>query len=288
MAERFSDRLCAAIDRVGAPLCVGLDPVLERMPEDLDRSNPASAFETFCAGIIDAVSGVAAAIKPQSACFERYGSVGVAALERVIAKARDAGLVVVLDVKRGDIGLTASHYAAAAKSMGADAVTVSPYMGTPSIDVAVAEGLGVFALVRTSNPEGDELQSVKVVDGATVAEKTAELVARAGGKAIGNAGLSDVGAVVGATKTDESAALRAIMPDQIFLVPGIGAQGGTVDQLRPMLRPTATDAATAGVLVTASRSVIYAEPVQNESRPDAVRRAAEYVALDLRGLLGGS
>jgi len=257
MATVFSDRLAEAIDRVGAPLCVGLDPVLDRLPAGIDRGDPAEALRSFCDGVIEAVAGVAAAVKPQSACFERYGSAGIAALEGVVARAREAGLLVILDVKRGDIGTTARHYAAAASGMGADAMTVSPYMGVPAIEASLEAGLGVFALVRTSNPEGDAVQSALLERGGTVADRVASQVAGAGRGTVGARGLSDAGAVVGATKSGEGPTLRGLMPDQVFLVPGVGAQGGAPEDLRSMVRPGGRGMGEQGVIATASRSVIY-------------------------------
>ena len=278
MAAVFADKLAGAIDAVGAPLCVGLDPVLERLPPGIDRGDPPMALEAFCDGVIDAVAGVAAAVKPQSACFERYGAAGVAALERVIARAREAGLVVILDVKRGDIGLTARHYAASAAWMGADAVTVSPYMGAAVIEASLEAGLGVFALVRTSNPEGDAVQSALLERGGTVADRVAALVAESGRAVVGGRGLSDVGAVVGATKAGEGPTLRGLMPDQVFLVPGVGAQGGSASDLRGLVRPWGRGPGELGVLVAASRSVIYSWEGASDRWVDAVRDAAGEVA----------
>ncbi|MEL6329809.1 MAG: orotidine-5'-phosphate decarboxylase [Planctomycetota bacterium] len=282
---RFSDRLAERIAHVGAPLCVGLDPVLERLPAEIETADPSAAFEAFSARLIDAVGTTAAAIKPQSACFERLGWRGVRALERTIGRARDAGLVVVLDVKRGDIGLSAAHYAAAARDAGADAVTVSPYMGPSSIEPFLDAGLGVFALVRTSNPDSDAVQSVATSDGSSVAERVARMVAEIGASCTGARGLSDLGAVVGATKAQDGPALRAAMPDQVFLVPGIGAQGGKVEDLRPLVRAGATGANESGLLVTASRSVIYPDVEAGEHWTDAARRSAETLATRLRVLL---
>lgn len=271
-----ADNLAATIDRVGAALCVGIDPVLERLP-DVAPGEPAARFERFQTGVIDAVRGVAAAVKFQSACYERHGTAGWAALRDGIAYARESGLFVVLDAKRGDIGVSSEHYAAAASDdLQPQAVTVSPYLGMSVARPFLDAGLAVFCLVRTSNPDSDELQARRLESGETVAELVAGQVAEMGKAHIGERGLSALGAVVGATKAggDEFTRLRARMPDQIFLVPGIGAQGGTIDALRPMLREGATTPAEGGVLVTASRSVIYAEARGNEGWTSAVARAA--------------
>jgi orotidine-5'-phosphate decarboxylase len=264
MLEAFSDRLAAAIERVGSPACVGLDPVLEMLPEEIRRQNaaPADMISEFCMGVLDAVQPFVGVVKPQSACFERHGAPGFAALREVIAAARSRGLLVVLDAKRGDIGFTAEHYAHAAMgseqpSLAADAMTVSGYLGPDTIEPFLRPGRGVFVLVRTSNPGSDAVQSQRLADGRSVAEMMADIVATLGRGRRGRRGLSDVGAVVGATKAADGRALRARMPDQIFLVPGYGAQGGTLEDCRSLLRPGAPGPAEGGVLVSASRSVIY-------------------------------
>ena len=278
--SHFSDRLSGRIARVGSAVCVGLDPVLNRLPQAVraEHWEAPAAIESFSRGVIDAVGGVAAAVKPQSACFERYGSKGVAALERVCAHARALGLVVVLDAKRGDIGISAEHYAASAIHLGADAITVNAYLGTETVEPYLLAGLGVFALVRTSNPGSDEIQSAVLGDGRSVGELVGDRVARLGASRVGSCGLSDVGAVVGATKSGDAAALRERMPDQVFLIPGFGAQGGTADDVRAMCRP-GEPAETAGVLATASRSVIYADGADwKQAVADAVASFAREVA----------
>ncbi|HRQ71469.1 MAG TPA: orotidine-5'-phosphate decarboxylase [Phycisphaerales bacterium] len=289
-SARFSDRLADAIDRVGAPVCVGLDPVADRLPAEF-RARPGSDDEAvglfeFCVGVVEAVRGHAAAVKPQSACFERYGAAGLLVLRNVIGAARSAGLIVVLDAKRGDIGTTAEHYAAAAVGLGADAVTVSGYLGPETVKPFLEAGLGVFVLVRTSNPGSDAVQSARLEDGRTVAEMMADHVAALGAGRRGARGLSDAGAVVGATKPADGAALRARMPDVPILVPGYGAQGGTADDVRALVRDGARTPGERGVLVNASRSVIYAAPREREGWQAAVGRAAREMAEDLRRALG--
>jgi orotidine-5'-phosphate decarboxylase len=285
----FADRLFAAIDAArspsGCPACVGLDPVVDRLPASLQGLPPAEAIERFCVGVLEAMAGgaegtlVVPAIKPQSACFERHGSAGMAALERTIARASDLGFVVILDAKRGDIGISANHYAAAAANMGAHAITVNGYLGPETIEPYLDAGLGVFVLVRTSNAGSDAVQSVKLDDGRTVAEMMAHHVAQLGERFMGDCGLSSVGAVVGATKPDDARAMRAAMPNQFFLVPGFGAQGGTVETVRGLL-----DARGGGVLVTASRSVIYPHCTDGEDWQQAIRRAASAFADEVRTL----
>jgi len=261
MGERYADRLCNAIDRAGTPACVGIDPVVSRLPASVRASSgsDADAARSFCLEVLDALDAdLVPAVKPQSACFERFGAVGVAILEDVVAKARDRGLLVVLDVKRGDIGSTAEHYAAAALGLGADAVTVNGYMGRSAVEPFVESGLGVYVLVRTSNPDSDELQTEPLVSGGTVAQRMASVVHDLGRSSRGQRGLSDVGAVVGATKrADEVEELRGLMPDAPVLVPGVGAQGGTIEQVRPLVRAGSRSIGEAGVLINASRSVLF-------------------------------
>lgn len=299
-ASHAIDRLGALIDERRAPLCVGLDPVVERVPDAIRaHREPAASLEAFSRGVIEAVEGIACAVKPQAACFERWGSPGFAALERTIWAAREAGLFVLLDAKRGDIGTSAAHYAASARAMGADAVTVNAYLGPSGIRPFLDAGLAVFALVRTSNPDSDTIQASTLRDGRTVAERVAETVAELGAGYRGTTGLSALGAVVGATKTDATArptpaALRAAMPDQVFLTPGIGAQGASPEDLRPLARAGATSLGALGLLATASRSVTYPDCAQDqdagtalaeETWRDAVRNEATALADQLRAAL---
>lgn len=283
----FADRLADAIDRVGSPACIGIDPVLERLPIHI-RSAPGREVDqvrTFCEGVLEAIADLVPAIKPQSACFERFGSAGVALLEDLIARARSLGLLVILDGKRGDIGSTGAHYAAAAVGMGADAVTVNAYLGASGVQPFLEAGLGIYIVVRTSNPDSDYLQGERLASGGTVAEHLGRLVAELGAGRIGASGLSAVGAVVGATKSAaDGAALRKIMPDTPMLVPGIGAQGGTMDEVRPLVRKVEGSPSRTGVLVNASRSVLYARVTPGEVWDEAVRRSADSFAREAAGL----
>lgn len=256
MAEQtYGADLRAALDRAGNLLCVGIDPVMERLPGILQSESPGEALKRFGLGVVEAVAGVAGVVKPQSACFERFGSAGYRAMERVIGAACDAGLVVILDAKRGDIGSTAAHYAAGAVSIGAHAITVNAYMGRSAVEPFLDAGLGVHALVRTSNPDSDEFQTLGIADGGTLAERMAALV-----HDLGTVRTGGVGAVIGATKdADELARLRAIMPDAPVLVPGYGAQGGDLGAIRALKRSGATGAGDIGVIVNASRSVLFGE-----------------------------
>ncbi|MFK7789962.1 MAG: orotidine-5'-phosphate decarboxylase [Phycisphaeraceae bacterium] len=259
MPQHFADRLLDACNAKGAPVCVGLDPVLERLPDAIDRADPVAAIEAFSLGVIDAVADVVPAVKPQSACFERYGAPGVAVYHRVVAHAKSAGLIVVGDAKRGDIGTSSAHYAQGllAGDHGCDTLTVNGYLGGDGLEpfqqVAQGQGKGLFVLVRTSNPGGDAIQSLELKDGRTVAEAVGDVVASLGSSCVGDSGYSNVGMVVGATKPTDALKLRERYPQQLFLVPGFGAQGGGAEDVKACFKPDGT-----GALITASRSVIYA------------------------------
>jgi orotidine-5'-phosphate decarboxylase len=278
-AEHFADRWLDAAERTGGPVCVGLDPVWDRLPEGCRALPTGKGLARFGVGVIEAVAGVAAAVKPQLACYERHGVAGIEAYAATVEAARAAGLLVIADAKRGDIGVSASHYASAllgegAMGGGADAVTISPYLGgetlEPFIERALDHAAGVFVLVRTSNPGSASLQSLRLEDGRTVCDAVADTVAALGATALGDGGYSAVGAVVGATHPEDAAGLRRRMPEQLFLVPGYGAQGGGVEGVR-----ACTDARGRGAIVTASRSVIYAyETPASDDWQGAIRRAA--------------
>lgn len=282
-----ADLLADRIDAAGSPVCVGLDPVHAQLPADVRARHhePLSAIAEFCRGVIHAIAGRIPAVKLQSACFERYGGKGVALLDECISEAAAAGLFVVLDAKRGDIGISASHYAAGAARAGAHAVTVNGYLGRSGVEPFLEAGLLTFVLVRTSNPDSDAVQGLMLADGRTVAQMMADHTEQLGSARRGTRGLAASGAVVGATKATDAAALRARMPNQVFLIPGYGAQGGTANDIRAMLRPGARTAGDAGVLVTASRSVIYAAVEAGQSWSDAVRASAEKLATEVRTIV---
>lgn len=286
MPEHFADRLIAACSAKGAPVCVGLDPVYGKLPSAVACEDPLAAIESFSFKVIDAVADYVPAVKPQMACFERYGAAGYAVFERVVVHAKQAGVVVVTDGKRGDIGTSSDHYAAGllAGHAAGDALTVNGYLGTdglqPFIDTASARSAGLFVLVRTSNPGGDAIQTCKLQDGRIVAQMVADHVSQAGKPHVGASGYSLLGAVVGATKPEDAADLRQRMPDQIFLVPGFGAQGGTADDVKACFKPDGT-----GALITSSRGVIYAAPGSAESWSEAVASAAKQLRDDVAGIL---
>jgi len=266
-----ADLLHLAIERTGSPVCVGLDPVLEEIPAQVrtHHHEPLAAIAEFCKGILDAVKDHVPAIKFQSACFERYGGKGITLLEELGELASRLGLIVIWDAKRGDIGISAAHYAAAAKRTHTHIITVNGYLGPSGIEPFLDAGLGVFILVRTSNPDSDQVQLHTLSSGQRIGEMMATMTASIGQSRLGSSGLSSVGAVVGATKAGEGAALRACMPNQYFLIPGYGAQGGTAADIKTMLRPD-----NRGVLITSSRAIIYAQPSPQESWIQAVSAAA--------------
>ena len=265
----FPDRVAAAVARKRSQLVVGLDPRIDLLPVELrgdaalGRAAAAGAIERFCKGIIDAVAPYAVAVKPQVAFFEALGGDGFMALEVVSRYASDAGLLVIADAKRGDIGSTARAYAAAyleprgTEPPLADALTVNPYLGTDSIDPFLAacrrHGAGIFCLVRTSNAGGRDLQEAVLSDGNPVWRHVAGLVAEWGQELIGEGGMSSVGAVVGATVPRIIGDARRAMPQAIILLPGVGAQGAT-----PADVARAFTSGPASALVNASRSVIFA------------------------------
>jgi len=250
----FGDRLATEVERKRSQLVVGLDPMPDLVPVEL-RGDVAR----FCCGIIDAVAPYAVAVKPQLAFFEALGAEGAAAFLDVCGYARRAGVLVIADGKRGDIGSTARAYAAAyleGDDAPADALTVNPYLGRESVEPFLAaarrEGAGIFCIVKTSNAGGD-VQDVALSDGRPLWHHVAGLVAEWGGDVVGERGLSAVGAVVGATHPRAVSEARKLMPQTVLLLPGIGAQGaGPADLAR------AFTSGPASALVVAARSVNYA------------------------------
>ena len=234
-------------------IVLGLDPDPARV------DGGARGARDFCLGAIEKASPFCVAAKPQLACFERFGADGWSAFEEVAQAASDAGLLVIADAKRGDVDATSRHYAAAFLRPPIDALTVNPMLGTdavqPFLDAAAATGTGLFILVRTSNPGAAELEDLPLADGRLWHQAVAERV-RGWGEEIPHrdAGLSSIGAVVGATVPEHLTRLRELMPEQPFLLPGVGAQGGDPAALSP-----AFGGFMAGALVSASRSVIYAD-----------------------------
>jgi len=281
----------------GSQIVLGLDPDPARLwPQALDGARAdgsvaqraGDAVARHCAAVIDAAGPACVAVKPQLACFERLGAPGWRALRATVAHAHAQGLLVVADAKRGDIDVSAAAYAQALAGstptpfgdldgLGADAYTVSPYMGLDTLRALRAPGAGMFVLVRTSNPGAADLQDLTAHDGERVWEHVARQVHELGLPAADGA-LHDVGAVVGATAPEHLARARELMPRAPFLLPGIGAQGGRVEDLAPAFAP-----GRAGGLVTASRSIVAAY----EKRGGAPGAAALEEAERLRALAWG-
>ncbi|HEX2505396.1 MAG TPA: orotidine-5'-phosphate decarboxylase [Gaiellaceae bacterium] len=267
-ATPFGDRVAASVEGKRSQLLVGLDPRPELLPVELragahaGRAAAAEACLRFCTGVIDAVAPYVVGAKPQLAFFEALGADGIRAFEDVCAYARSAGLLVVADAKRGDIGSTARAYADAYLERGeagppVDAITASPYLGSDSVEPLLAacrrSGTGLFCLVRTSNAGSADVQDLALSDGRRVWHQVAELVAQWGEELVGERGLSSVGAVVGATYPRAVGEARRLMPKAILLLPGVGAQGAT-----PADVARAFTSGPASALVPVSRSIIYA------------------------------
>lgn len=297
MTLPFGERLARAVRAVGAPVAVGLDPHLERLPAHLRarfetltggarRAAAAEAVAEFDALALRAMAGRVAAVKVQFAFYEQLGAPGFAALESTCRAAREAGLLLIGDGKRGDIDSTARAYATAMLDpdgpFGCDAFTVNPWMGfdtlEPWLERCRAHGAGLFVLARTTNPGSADLQRQGEPPAAL---RVAAAIHRLGAELRGETGLSSVGAVVGAqTPADEVAALRAAMPDAWFLVPGVGAQGGDLDAV---LRAGLT--ADGGLLINSSRGILYAGEA-GEALPAARREARRLQQVMARALSG--
>jgi orotidine-5'-phosphate decarboxylase len=271
----FGNRLSDAIESRGR-LCVGIDP----HPALLDEwglTDSPFGLEKFSMTAVEALAGAVSVVKPQSAFFERHGSAGIAVLEKVIEGCRALGALVLLDVKRGDIGSTAQAYADAyllpSGPLSVDAVTVSPYLGMgsldPLVDTALQHDRGVFVLALTSNPEGAQFQHATTADGRTVAATVLDTVAsrNAGAEPMGS-----VGVVVGATVEETVAELGVNGP---ILVPGYGAQGGTIENIRRVF-----GSACRHVLPSSSRAILAAGPDREALHQAALRAADEVAALD--------
>lgn len=294
----FAVRLADAVSQSG-PLCVGIDPrppfpaeVLRGLQDT--RSGIARAVERYAVGLVDAVAPSAAAVKPQIALFEVYGGYGLHALDAVCVRAREHGLLVIADAKRGDIASTAEAYARTWIGVRpgetaplADAVTVAPYMGRDSIEpfraVAAETGAGLYVLARTSNPGAADLEERRLEDGSAVWEVVASWIRDWSPPAADDRPLGDVGAVVGATAPTALARARSLMPHAPLLVPGLGAQGGRAEDLAGVLTGT-----PGSILAVAARSIIESwrdEPGDWRSavaasageHRAALRRAAEAV-----------
>ncbi len=269
----FSSRLNAAIRTKKTPALVGLDPRWEQIPADLREraeqsggnfsSIQARAYEEFCFRVIDVVAPLVPAVKPQSAFFEACGPEGVVTLANVIRRAREAGLLVICDAKRGDIGSTAEAYAASylagedpdAAPFASDALTINPYMGVdtlqPFVSRAVTVGGGLYVLVRTSNPGARDFQD-RLTEGEPLYAAVAAQVEQLSLQTANGEQYGPIGAVTGATYPEELAILRRAMPHVPLLVPGYGSQGGTSSDVA-----AAFDSEGLGALVNNSRGILF-------------------------------
>ena len=308
MEQHFADTLVSRLRELGHPLCAGLDPHLDLIPPifrraDMAPGDPrtAAAVEAFLVAALDRLVGRVALVKPQIAFFEQLGAPGIAVLERVVARAREGGLLVLLDAKRGDIGSTAEGYARAYLERGApcevDAMTLSPYLGLDSLEPfarrAEAHGRGIFALVKTSNPGSGDLQdrAVRLAGeggGITerpvyevVARSLADLSSRLAGP---ETGWSSLGVVVGATYPEPAERVREILPRAIFLIPGYGAQGASAaDAVRSFVPgPSGCE----GGIVNASRGLLFPEEAGVASDAGSWERALDAAIDRATGELG--
>jgi orotidine-5'-phosphate decarboxylase len=282
------------VARRESQVVLGLDPDPARLWPQAVRGAPADgppagraarAVVAHCRALIDAAGPACVAAKPQLACFERLGAAGWAALGEVTDHARAAGLLVLADGKRGDIAVSAAAYGQAlvgftptpfgdVPGLRADAFTASPYLGVDTLEellaAARAAAAGMFVLVRTSNPGAADLEDLALAEGGPLWARVAAIVDRLGAPAP-DSGLADVGAVVGATAPEHVGRMRELMPRAVFLLPGIGAQGGRVEDLAPAFAPH-----RAAGLVTASRSIATAHEAGPDRTPaDAARAEAE-------------
>lgn len=304
--------LIEKIKKTNAPIVVGLDPMLSYVPKPLldaafaqfgeTPEGAAEAIWQYNKGIVDAVYDLIPAVKPQIAMYEQFGIEGVKVFQKTVDYCHEKGLVVIGDVKRGDIGSTSAAYAAGhlgrvqigSKSYQAfneDFATVNPYLGTdgikPFIDVCREEKKGLFILVKTSNPSSGEFQD-RIIDGKPLYEHVGEKVAEWGADCMGDS-YSYIGAVVGATYPEQGRALRRIMPKAFILVPGYGAQGGQGKDLVHFF-----NADGLGAIVNSSRGIIAAyrqekykeQGITPENYADASRLAVEDMIADIAGALG--
>lgn len=289
----FGDRLADAVRAKKSAVCVGLDPRWGSLPESIrsgvdtkNRLAVAAATECYCRHVIDAVANFAPVVKPQAAFFEQLGPAGLSCLGSVIDYARQVGLLVLLDGKRGDIGTTAEAYADAylgdESAWQCDALTVNPYLGDdtlkPFVDMCHSRFAGIFVLVKTSNPGSGFLQD-KIVEGRAVYEQMAALVQQLAQQSVGSSGYGSIGAVVGATYPEQLAKLRSQMTNAWILIPGYGAQGGTASDVAHGF-----DTNGLGAIVNSSRGIIFAYQTAryaNLAWQDAIAAAARDMAAEL-------
>lgn len=291
------------IDEKENPCIVGLDPYIEHMPKFLREEFCDDSFNSiielflkFNKRIIDSISEIVPAVKPQISLYEKYGSEGVRAFERTVRYAKEKDLIVILDAKRNDIGSTANAYAegflgkvemadgSKRTSFNGDFMTVNPYLGhdgiSPFLEVCEKDGKGIFILVKTSNPSSGDFQDKELIGGGALFERVAEYVGEISEDLIGDRGYSSVGAVAGATYPKEAEKLRELMPKSIFLVPGYGAQGGGAEDTMPCFNEDGY-----GAVINSSRGILYAykrAPYKREFGEREFHKAAGKAAEDMR------
>ncbi|MGN0396300.1 MAG: orotidine-5'-phosphate decarboxylase [Coprococcus sp.] len=304
------DKLVENIKKTNAPIVVGLDPMLNYVPEHIQKKafdeygetleGAAEAIWQYNKGIVDATYDLIPAVKPQIAMYEQFGIEGLKVFKKTVDYCKEKGLVVIGDIKRGDIGSTSTAYAVGHigkvtvgrntfAGFDEDFVTVNPYLGTdgvkPFVDVCKEENKGIFVLVKTSNPSSGEIQD-KVTDGKPIYEIVGEMVDKWGADVIGKSGYSSVGAVVGATYPEMGKILRNIMPKAFILVPGYGAQGGKAADLTHYFNKDGL-----GAIVNSSRGIIAAYKQEKyakfgpEAYADASRQAVIDMIEDINGAL---
>lgn len=303
----FADRLLDAIAEKGSPICVGIDPIFEMLPDAVagaqnerdanDAEAVVDAIFEFTIEILQIIAPHVPVVKFQSAYFEKYLWEGVEAYYSLIHEAKALNLLVIGDVKRGDIGATSAAYASAhladspytsPDADAPDAITINPMLGLDTLEpftkVAKDEGKGLFVLVRTSNPGSAQFQDATLADGRTWSEMLADSLApvAAGEGFVGSSGYSALGAVVGATQPQTMHSLRKRLPQSIFLLPGYGTQGATADMTR-----AAFDDKGQGAIVSASRSILYAHRDAKHARADDWRKAVEAATLAMKEDLAG-
>ena len=296
--DHFADRLADAVLAKGNSVSVGLDPRWELLPKEIrlrhgnsDLSSVGSAYEEFCNRVIDIVAPLVPVVKAQSAFYEAAGPTAWAALSRILARARQRGLLTIWDGKRNDIAATAAAYADTAFGgamidgrrhpiFNADATTVNPYLGRdvvePFLESAARDGRGVFVLVRTSNPGAGQFQDLDC-SGRPLFMRVAEAVAAWAGETRGRSGFGSVGAVVGATYPAEMAALRAALPSVWFLIPGYGAQGGSAAGAAPAFGDDGL-----GAVVNNSRGIISSFDPQARDWEASIETATKQMARELK------
>lgn len=305
----FADALQDSIARTASVLVAGCDPVIDTLPQFLvdeacrrhqdSRGVIAHVLSAFSDAFVSAVDGRVAAVKPNIAFFEQYGLAGLEAFEALCRKVRERGIPLIVDAKRGDIGSTAAAYSAAflgrataggkpVKAFEGDALTVSPYLGfdtlEPFLKDCVAHGKGLFILVQTSNPGAKSLQGLEA-GGRTVSQHVAHWVAERGSVLLGSCGWSGLGAVVGASYPREAQDLRAIMPDNFFLIPGLGAQGaGAAEAVAGF---GVKGGKRGGALVNASRGLLAGTSSTLEELSGVIRGNVERFNADLSSALQG-